>query len=104
MTITRDTVAATYIQGNGIEIGALHNPLRVPPGVKVAYVDRLSVQDLRKHYPELNDKELVNVDIIDDGEKLSTIADASTDFVIANHFIEHTQKTRFSQYGTCCGF
>jgi SAM-dependent methyltransferase len=31
------------------------------------------------------------VDVIDDGEKLNTIADGSQDFVIANHFLEHTQ-------------
>jgi SAM-dependent methyltransferase len=31
------------------------------------------------------------VDIVDDGEVLATIPDASLDFVIANHFIEHCQ-------------
>ena len=29
--------------------------------------------------------------MIDDGERLGTVADGSQDFVIANHFIEHTQ-------------
>ncbi len=57
-----------FIGGNGIEIGTLHTPLRVPRSAKVTYVDRLSASDLRKQYPELNSKELAHVDIIDDGE------------------------------------
>ena len=55
------------------------------------YVDRMDVDTLRSHYPELNDEPLVPVDVIDNGEQLATVADASQDFVIANHFLEHTQ-------------
>jgi predicted SAM-dependent methyltransferase len=46
---------------------------------------------LRKEYPELDAVDLVNVDILADGERLESIADQSQDFVIANHFIEHCQ-------------
>jgi SAM-dependent methyltransferase len=46
---------------------------------------------LREHYPELSNDALVNVDIIDDGETLGTLPDCSVDFIIANHFIEHTE-------------
>ncbi len=81
-----------YLHGSGIEIGALHNPLQLPPSVNVKYVDRMSVADLRTHYPELANEKLVNIDIIDDGEKLKTIADNSQDFVIARQFIEHCQN------------
>lgn len=88
----RCDIAAQYLKGEGIEIGALHSPLQVPESVKVRYVDRLSVFDLRMQYPELNELPLVNVDIIDDGEVLGTVADASVDFVIANHMIEHCQN------------
>jgi len=87
--ISRAVIANTYLSGEGIEIGALSNPLLVPKDVNVRYVDRLSVEGLRKHYPELNDVELVNIDIIADGEHLEVIGDATQDFVIANHFIEH---------------
>lgn len=89
--LSRELIAETYLYGEGIEIGALHNPLKVPPSVKIKYVDRLQVEQLREQYPELNDKDLVNVDILDDGERLSTIPDCSLDFVIANHFVEHCQ-------------
>src|SRR6185503_12234433 len=92
MRLSREFVADTFIRGQGIEIGALHMPLSVPRSAKVKYVDRFSVADLRRHYPELNDKKLVNVDIIADGEKLETVADLTQDFVIANHFIEHCQN------------
>ncbi|HKY05119.1 MAG TPA: methyltransferase domain-containing protein [Blastocatellia bacterium] len=92
MKLDREFLAETFIRGEGVEIGALHMPLRVPDSAKVRYVDRFSVEDLRRHYPELNDKELVPVDIIADGEMLETIGDSTQDFVIANHFIEHCQN------------
>ncbi|WP_223908824.1 methyltransferase domain-containing protein [Geobacter sp. AOG1] len=92
LTIDRDAVAATYLKGNGIEIGALHNPLKVGEKARVRYLDRMSVADLRRQYPELAKEKLVNVDIVDDGEHLATVADESQDFVIANHFVEHSQN------------
>lgn len=85
----RKAVAWTYLKGSGIEVGALHQPLAVPPGVLVRYVDRMSAADLRTHYPELADLPLIDADVVDDGQTLSTFADASVDFVVANHFIEH---------------
>lgn len=87
----RQQLASQFLQGSGLEIGALHNGLWVPPGVRVQYVDRMSVADLRRQYPELNGHPLIEADILDDGEKLATVADASQDFIIANHFLEHTQ-------------
>ncbi|NER19723.1 MAG: methyltransferase domain-containing protein [Symploca sp. SIO1C2] len=88
----RRQIAWHYLSGKGIEIGALHSPLEIPPHAQVDYVDRLSVADLRKQYPELGEYELVEINIIDDGETLPSIADASVDFVIANHMIEHCQN------------
>ena len=87
----RRRLAARYLRGGGIEIGALYLPLRLPRGAAVRYVDRLSLPELRAHYPELAEYELVTPDIVDDGERLDSIADASTDFVVANHLIEHCQ-------------
>ena len=51
----------------------------------------MTAPQLRQHYPELSQVDLVNVDIVDDGESLATISDGSMDFVVANHFIEHCQ-------------
>ena len=88
----RDAIARAYIRGTGIEIGALHNPLRVPASANVRYVDRMPVSELREHYPELAAEKLVDVDVVDDGERLATLASETQDFVIANHFLEHCQN------------
>jgi SAM-dependent methyltransferase len=90
--VRRRRLAQRYIAGDGIEIGALHRPLHAPRGARVRYVDRYDERGLRAHYPELAALSLVPVDVIDDGETLSSVAPASVDFVIANHFIEHTQN------------
>ena len=87
----RRRIAKKYLHGQGLEIGALQEPLEVPAGAEVKYVDRLSVPELRKHYPELDDLALVEVDVIDDGQTLERTRSGSQDFVIANHFIEHTE-------------
>lgn len=82
-----------YIKGEGIEIGALHNPLPVKKSQAVVrYVDRMSEKDLRIQYPELAGLPLVEVHYLADGELLESIKDGSQDFVIANHFIEHCQN------------
>jgi GT2 family glycosyltransferase/SAM-dependent methyltransferase len=85
----RAELAARCLSGSGLEIGALHAPLALPAGVDVRYVDRMSVEDLRKHYPELAELALVHVDVVDDGETLASVGDGSQDFVVANHFLEH---------------
>lgn len=89
--LVRSNLARKHIKGEGIEVGALHSPLWVPAGVKVRYCDRLRVSALRRQYPELRELPLVRVDIVDDGENPESIPVASQDFLIANHFLEHTQ-------------
>lgn len=88
----RRTLAEQYLRGRGLEIGALHQPLPVSRSARVTYVDRMSVPDLRRQYPDLAKQKLVPVDIVDNGETLATIGDGSQDFVIANHFLEHTEN------------
>jgi SAM-dependent methyltransferase len=90
--LRRKAIARVYLRGSGLEIGALHNPLKVPPMARVRYVDKLGDADLRREFPELRDKPLVHVDIVDDGETLATVPDGSQDFVIANHFVEHCEN------------
>ncbi|PIG94933.1 methyltransferase domain-containing protein [Gloeocapsopsis sp. IPPAS B-1203] len=92
----RQQIAAKYLTGHGIEIGALHSPLQVPAEVNIQYVDRISVEELRQQYPELAAHNLVEPDIIDDGEVLTTVPNDSLDFVIVNHVIEHCQNPIFS--------
>jgi SAM-dependent methyltransferase len=87
----RQGISKRYIAGSGLEIGGLNAPLAVTGAARVRYVDRAPVAELREQYPELDGQPLVETDIIDDGERLDTIPDASEDFVIANHFLEHCQ-------------
>jgi SAM-dependent methyltransferase len=87
----RRHLAGRYLRGDGLEVGALHLPLGLPRGARARYVDRMGVEDLRAHYPELDEYDLVTPDFIDDGEQLASVPTGSMDFVIVNHLIEHTQ-------------
>jgi hypothetical protein len=53
---TREEIAAAYLRGEGLEVGALHLPLKLPAEARARYVDRMTVEELRRHYPELPDK------------------------------------------------
>lgn len=87
----RRELAARFLCGEGLEIGPLHLPLKMPPGARARYVDRMPVERLREEYPELAGWELTPVDLIDDGEALATVPEGSQDFVVANHFLEHCE-------------
>jgi len=101
--VLRAQIAKKYLQGDGIEIGALASPLALPPNARAHYVDRMSRVDLYQEYPEMRDRQLVEVDMLDNGETLECIPDNSVDFIIGNHFMEHcqdflgTMKTHFGK-------
>ena len=90
-TDTRAQLAAAFLRGSGVEIGALNWSLSVPPQASVTYVDRMTVEDLRAEYPALGDVELSRVDVLDDGERLGSFEEESVDFIVANHFLEHCE-------------
>lgn len=87
----RAVLAESFLFGEGLEIGPLHQPLAIPRGARARYVDRMPVEQLRREYPELATWDLTEPDIIDDGETLATVTPESQDFVVANHFLEHTE-------------
>jgi SAM-dependent methyltransferase len=95
--VVREDLARRHLSGEGIEIGALTAPLRVPPDVRVRYVDRLDRAGLlREEGPHsvalgLDARSIPEVDVVDDAERLATFGDASVDFVIANHVLEHLE-------------
>ncbi len=79
---------AGYLNGRGIEIGAMHAPVEVDPErAKVIYVDRLPTDELKRTYPDIDG--IVDVGLISGAEDLSAIADGSLDFIVANHVVEH---------------
>jgi hypothetical protein len=61
--------------GRGLEIGALHRPVPVPPGVRVDYVDRRTHVELQADYPELGPDELVVPTVVTSAETLDGVAD-----------------------------
>lgn len=91
MSMRRRLFSRGYIRGEGLEVGALHSPFKLPRSVAVKYVDRMKVSELRHQYPELHSSKLIRVDIVTDAEKLEGIPSESQDFVIANHVLEHCE-------------
>jgi SAM-dependent methyltransferase len=89
----RADVALRFLRGNGIEIGALDFPLRLPDGARVLYVDYLDEAGLREVHSDTlrHERPLVVPDVVDDGARLDSFADVSLDFVIANHMLEHVE-------------
>lgn len=98
---TRAWVTSMLIRGSGLDVGPLHRPMPIPPHAEVSYVDRMPKRELLEQYPELSHLPIVDPDIVDNGETLNTVADSSQDFVIASHFIEHTQDP-FGTIKTYC--
>lgn len=85
------TIGYSFLSGSGIEIGALHNPAKLPTHCKVCYCDAMSADDARRSFPELKDLPLVHVDYLVnlDADGLKIFDAASLDFIILNHVIEH---------------
>lgn len=62
--INRNSISRNYLNGIGIEIGAMEYPLKVRKGVKVKYLDRIPKSEQIKIFPNLDIRKLVDVDII----------------------------------------
>ncbi len=88
----REKLASRYLHGEGLEIGALHLPLKAPRGVKVSYVDIATREENIRRFPELDASRIVETDHVENGFELAGIAGASQDFLIANHVLEHADN------------
>jgi SAM-dependent methyltransferase len=86
----RAEFAFRFLRGTGLEIGALNWPIPTPPWATVDNVDRMTSAELREAYREMADADLAEVDLVDNGERLDLVEAASQDFIVANHFLEHT--------------
>jgi SAM-dependent methyltransferase len=89
----REQLSILYLRGEGIEIGALHRPLWIPNASRVTYVDRLSRDDLLRVWSDTYGRPtaVVETAVLDDADRLECFADASLDFVVANHLLEHLE-------------
>jgi SAM-dependent methyltransferase len=79
------------ISGDGIEIGALHEPANLPFASRITYVDAISRAQAAALFPEVDSRTFVNPNVITnlDTEGLSYFADSSLDFVVICHVLEH---------------
>jgi 2-polyprenyl-3-methyl-5-hydroxy-6-metoxy-1,4-benzoquinol methylase len=88
----RERLASRHLRGTGLEIGALHFPLRVPSHVTVKYVDIASREENIKAHTDVPGEQIVETDYLEDGFVLTSIPDQSQDFLIANHVLEHSSN------------
>ncbi len=79
------------LQGQGLEIGALHRPMPTHDGMRMHYVDRHPLEQLKQEMPELAPY-MVPVDVVDDAETLGRVGEAQYDFLVAAHVIEHMRN------------
>jgi len=79
----------------GLEVGALNHPAPVPDCARdgMLYVDQVGSSELHALYPELRNKSITSVQLLDDGNVLSQVPSASRGFLIASHVIEHMPHT-----------
>jgi SAM-dependent methyltransferase len=84
---------ARHIEGSGIEVGPGHHPFPLTlPGVEVRFVDRWLPAQSAELFPQLaTHGEFTPPDIVSDfnTDRLDPVPDASQDFVIASHVLEH---------------
>lgn len=84
---------ARHLAGSGVEVGPGHVPFELPfPGAEVRYIDRWLPDENRALFPELDSSaRFPEPDIIAhfDIDRLQPLPDASTDFVICSHVLEH---------------
>src|SRR5882757_6716858 len=84
--------AAFYdlLSGSGLEIGALHEPAPLPDSCRVHYVDAMTRAEAQVFFPEVDHARLVEPDTICNLDRdVLPFAEASQDFVVLSHVIEH---------------
>jgi hypothetical protein len=84
-------VGARILRGDGLEIGALHYPLPVPPSCRVEYLDVEDEATLRARFPELERERLVAIHHTGDIVRATVpaLTGRRYDFVALNHVLEH---------------
>jgi hypothetical protein len=86
-------VAASFLHGSGIEIGAGSGPLPIPRECEVRYADRLDHEQLQANsYPGQVPEEMMVPELMLELDSLEGIAGDSVDFIAASHVIEHTRN------------
>jgi SAM-dependent methyltransferase len=86
-------IAASELQGRGLEIGAGASPFPIPLSCEVAYGDCYTYNELLCNvYPGQATHNIVPPDIKTDLDTLIGVPSGSLDFLLACHVIEHTRN------------
>jgi SAM-dependent methyltransferase len=82
------------LSGTGIEIGGFEHPAKVPQADRLIRCDRFSKAEAARIFTEIDPAALPEVDVIVDLDAggLKPFADASLDFVICCHVLEHLKN------------
>lgn len=86
---TRWFLSSKHLTGQGMEVGALGNPLPLPITATALYVDRVGREESEHIYPNTPTLPHVVPYLVEDGFSLPSVGMASVDFVIGNHVLEH---------------
>lgn len=89
LTETRRLLSSKFLRGQGIEVGALGNPLPLPTTASAFYVDRVGREESERIYPNAPNLPHVVPYLVEDGFSLPSVGLATLDFVIGNHVLEH---------------
>jgi predicted SAM-dependent methyltransferase len=86
-------IAASNLRGTGVEFGAGASPFPVPLDCDVRFADAFSYESLKAvMYPGQQAHDLIRPDYVTDIKTLAGIPEASLDFIVACHVIEHTNN------------
>ena len=65
----------------------------LPEGARARYIDSFTTAELiRLWSPEVDGHQVMPVDIVTDATTLTEVPDASVDFIIASHVVEHLEN------------
>ena len=84
----RSMLVQKYCSGHGAEIGAGVSPFLVPLGSRTTYIDAVPASYWRK-LPMWADEKVLDAEIIDEAATLEKIGDATFDYLVAAHVLEH---------------
>lgn len=87
----RASIAATFLTGRGVEVGAFTQPNDLPPDRAIAFYDRYPTALLRQFYEDSEGRPLMEPDYVGDAQTLEGLPEGSFQFFIANHVLEHLE-------------
>ncbi len=87
----RASIAAAFLTGRGVEIGAFTQPTDLPPDRTIVFYDRYPKDRLLAFYDERCGRPLTEPQYAGDAQTLDGLPDTTFDFFIANHVLEHLE-------------